>query len=51
MNGSRLIVKRLFKNVISAIIINGPYKNETVLIPRIPMISDDNIIPIKFKRL
>ena len=50
-NGVRLIVKRLLKNVIQASIINGPFHNETVLIPRIPIISDDNIIPVKFKRL
>ena len=51
MNGTRLIVKQLCKNVIVAIIVNGPYINETVLIPRIPIISDEKIIPVSFKRL
>lgn len=48
-NGTRLAVKKLMNNVIEATIINGKYKGEDVLIPRIPMIPTD--MPFNFKRL
>lgn len=48
-NGTRLIVKNLMNNIIEATILSGKYKGEDVLIPRIPMISND--LPFDFKRL
>lgn len=48
-NGTRLAVKKLMSNVIQATIIQGKFKGEEVLIPRIPMIPTD--LPFKFKRI
>lgn len=40
-NGTRLTVKKLMNNVIEATILNGKFKGEDVLLPRIPMIPTD----------
>lgn len=48
-NGTRLVVKSLFDNIIEATIITGKYKGEDVLIPRIPIIPSD--MPFEFKRI
>ncbi|CAD6227170.1 GSCOCG00011940001-RA-CDS, partial [Cotesia congregata] len=48
-NGTRLTIKKLSPNLIEATIIGGKFKSEDVLIPRIPMISNDS--PFEFKRL
>lgn len=48
-NGTRLIITKLMNNVIEATIIVGKFEGETVLIPRIPIISTDT--PFQFKRL
>nr|XP_015916711.2 uncharacterized protein LOC107446549 [Parasteatoda tepidariorum] len=48
-NGTRLIVKKLMSYVIEAVIITGHSTGNSVLIPRIPIISSD--IPFQFKRL
>jgi len=48
-NGTRLSVKKMMNNVIEAIILNGKFKGEDVLLPRIPMIPTD--MPFEFKRL
>lgn len=48
-NGTRLVVKKLMNNVVEATILNGKFKGEDVLIPRIPMIPTD--LPFEFKRL
>lgn len=48
-NGTRLIIKKLYNHVIEATIISGQHKGEDVLIPRIPLISNENVI--EFKRL
>lgn len=48
-NGTRLTIKKLMNNVIEATIITGKFNGETVLIPRIPLITDDT--PFQFKRL
>lgn len=48
-NGTRLAVKKLMTNVIEATILKGKYKEEDVLIPRIPLIPTD--MPFDFKRL
>lgn len=48
-NGTRLVVKNLFDNIIEATIITGKYKGEDVLIPRIPIIPSD--MPFEFKRI
>ena len=48
-NGTKLIITRLRRNVIEATIAMGQYKNESVFIPRIPLIPSDALIP--FKRL
>ncbi|XP_073990924.1 uncharacterized protein [Rhodnius prolixus] len=47
-NGTRLVIKKLMKNVIEGIILNGKFQGENVLLPRIPMIPTD--VPIEFKR-
>ena len=48
-NGTRLIITKLKSNVIHASILNGKFKDEEVLIPRIPMIPTD--MPFEFKRI
>jgi ATP-dependent DNA helicase PIF1 len=48
-NGRRLVIKKLMKNVIEAIILNGKFRSENILLPRIPIIPTD--APIQFKRL
>lgn len=48
-NGTRLIIKQMFRNVIEATILIGKFKGEDVLIPRIPMISTD--MSFQFKRV
>ncbi|XP_036341751.1 uncharacterized protein LOC118751090, partial [Rhagoletis pomonella] len=48
-NGTRVIIKKLTPNLIEATIISGKFKGEDVLIPRVPMISND--LPFEFKRL
>jgi ATP-dependent DNA helicase PIF1 len=48
-NDTRLVVKKLMKNVIEAIILNGKFRGENVLLPRIPIIPTD--VPIQFKHL
>lgn len=48
-NGTRVVIKNLTPNLIEAIILNGKYKGEIVLIPRIPMVTTDS--SIEFKRL
>lgn len=48
-NGSRVVIKNLSPNLIEATIINGIYKGENVLIPKIPIISTDSTV--EFKRL
>lgn len=48
-NGTRLTIKNCSPNLIEATIIGGRFKGEDVLIPRIPMISND--LPFQFKRL
>ena len=45
-NGTRLAVKKLMNNVIEATILNGKFKGEHVLLPRIPTDT-----PFEFKRL
>ena len=45
----RLSVKRLYDNVIEATILNGKFKGDDVLLPRIPTIPPD--MPFQFKRL
>ncbi|XP_044592333.1 uncharacterized protein LOC123270358 [Cotesia glomerata] len=48
-NGTRLAVKKLMNNLIEATIITGKFKDEDVLIPRIPMILTD--LSFQFKRI
>jgi ATP-dependent DNA helicase PIF1 len=48
-NGTRLSVKNMLNNVIDATILNGKFKGEDVLLPRIPMIP--TYMPFKFKSL
>lgn len=48
-NGTRLCVKQLLNNVIEAKILTGKDKGNTVFIPRIPLISNEQ--SINFKRL
>ncbi|XP_017461789.1 PREDICTED: uncharacterized protein LOC108355126 [Rhagoletis zephyria] len=48
-NGTRLTVNSMMSNVIKATILNGKFKGDEVLLPRIPMIPVD--VPFEFKRL
>jgi ATP-dependent DNA helicase PIF1 len=48
-NGTQLVIKKLMKNVIEAIILNDKFRVENILLPRIPIIPTD--VPIQFKRL
>lgn len=48
-NGTRLSVKQLMNNVIKATILNGKFKGEDVLIPRIPLFPAN--LPFQFRRL
>jgi len=48
-NGTRLVIQKLMKNVIEASILNGKFRGENILIPRIPIIPTD--VPIQFKLL
>ena len=47
MNGTRLIVKRLMKNIIVARILTGVAAGEEVLIPRIGLIPSDCFVEFK----
>jgi hypothetical protein len=48
-NDTRLVVKKLMKNVIEAIILNGKFRGENILLPRISIIPTD--VPIQFNVL
>ncbi|GBN28040.1 hypothetical protein AVEN_83700-1 [Araneus ventricosus] len=48
-NGTRLCVSKLVAKVIQATILTGSNKEESVFIPRIPLIPSD--MPFEFKRL
>ena len=48
-NGTRLVVKQLFPHVIEATIVTGAGRNESVFVPRIPIIPSD--LPFEFKRI
>jgi ATP-dependent DNA helicase PIF1 len=48
-NGTRLVIKKLMKNVIEAIILNGKFQGENIVLPRIPITPTD--VQIQFKRL
>ena len=48
-NGTRLSVRKLMPNVIEAVILTGTARNDTVFIPRIPLIASD--VPFEFKHL
>lgn len=48
-NGTRLSVKKLMNNIIEATILNGKFKGDNVLLPRIPMIP--TVMSFEFKRL
>ena len=42
-------IQKIMKNVIEASILNGKFRGENILIPRIPIIPTD--VPIQFKRI
>jgi ATP-dependent DNA helicase PIF1 len=48
-NGTRLCVKKMLGNVIESTILTGKGKDETVFVPRIPLIPTD--LPFTFKIL
>ena len=48
-NGTRLVVKNLYPNVVEATIISGCGKGEDVFIPKIPLIPSN--LPFQFRRL
>ena len=48
-NGTRLVIKQLFPNVLEATIITGNSLGRDVFIPRIPLIPSN--MPFQFKRL
>jgi ATP-dependent DNA helicase PIF1 len=40
-NDTRLAIKKLMKNIIEAIILNGKFRGENILLPRIPILLTD----------
>ena len=50
-NGTRCIITGLRNNLIEATIAFGPYKNTTILLPRILLIPSDSDLPFQFRRL
>ncbi|CAJ0961981.1 unnamed protein product [Ranitomeya imitator] len=48
-NGTRLYVKSIKSNVTHAIALNGKAKGQTVLIPRIDLISKDKNFPVQMR--
>ena len=44
-NGTRLVIK----NIVEVVTLNGKYRGENILLPRIPITPTD--APIQFKRL
>jgi ATP-dependent DNA helicase PIF1 len=48
-NVKRLVIKKLMKNVIETIILYGKFRDENILLSRIPIIPTD--VPIQFKCL
>ena len=48
-NGTRLIIKKIMKNVIEAIILIGKFQGENLLLPWISIVSTD--VPIQLKHL
>jgi hypothetical protein len=48
-NGTRLVIEKWMKNVIEAIVLNGKFRGEIILLPQIPIIPTD--VSIQFKHL
>jgi ATP-dependent DNA helicase PIF1 len=48
-NGSRLVIKKIIKNVIKSIFLNSKFWGENILLPWILIIPTD--VTIQFKRL
>ncbi|XP_015189315.1 PREDICTED: ATP-dependent DNA helicase pif1-like [Polistes dominula] len=46
-NSTRLVIKRITKNVLKATILTGKFKKEIVLLPCIPMIPSESPVPFK----
>jgi ATP-dependent DNA helicase PIF1 len=40
-HGTRLVIKKLMKNVIGFIILKGKFRGENILLPRIPILPTD----------
>ena len=51
INGTRCVITKLQNNIVEAKISCGPYKNERVLIPRIPLKSSESSLHFPMKRL
>jgi len=49
-NGTKYIVKRLHSRIVEAVVANGPYAGNELLIPRIPLIPSENTFPFRLKR-
>ena len=49
-NGTRLVVKKMHKNVVEAVIITGQDTGKVVHIPRIPFVPSDSDVPFKRKQ-
>ena len=50
-NGTRLIIKTLFPNVVEATVLTGAGSGESVFLPRIPLITSTTFMTSEFKRL
>ncbi|XP_026464658.1 uncharacterized protein LOC113367248 [Ctenocephalides felis] len=48
-NDKRLAITKIMGNIIEAIILGGKFKDDVVLLPTIPLIPSESVIP--FKRL
>lgn len=50
LNGTRLIVKKMYDNVLDLEVLTGVNMGQRVLLPRIDLSPSDNIVPFSFKR-
>ena len=49
-NGTKYIITNLHTRIIEAVVANGPYAGNNILIPRIPLIPSETSFPFRMKR-
>lgn len=50
-NGARFVVREISQRILTAEFISGPRKGECVALPRITFTSEEDYLPVVFKRL